>query len=266
MKIFQIITLIIGLIVVLPVNASTEISRQSELHPLTITYDDLSTLLENLKGQLSKANIGFQKDEHENITLSISKDEDTVTINGWERITEIKGLPNPGRSLRFRYHSYSAPVSDVELTFTDYSRTITVTGSDGAEVNGVYAYLKDNLGRQVNIFGGTLPRYFGGILLLLLGLISILYGNRIDKNGTIYKLLGLAIITSLILLPWSEWLPGFAIYLGSASFVDRYVNTISLLGLISSFAIPALGYLFTRKRSQRKAHSNSLKNDDSHVN
>jgi len=237
---YRFLFLMVLFLIVPPTYADIEISKQFKVSPIRMTYNDLSVMLDNVKGLLQKANREYAVDI-EKVSLSVSAGEDTINIQGWEVLTEIKGLPKVGRSIRFRYRFYNAPVSELEITLTDSRREVSVSGSESSQIYAISSYLKETMDNHSTKFGGSTFRLIGGVILYGVALIFlyISYTSPVitDRNSLVLIISCMAIFISILALPWDLWFPGTAIYAESANFLDRNINIISFIGALITIAI-----------------------------
>lgn len=68
---------------------------------------------------------------------------------------------------------------------------------------------------------------------------AVLVSLRNTKTGKpmwTLALAGVLIFAALFFAAWDSWLPGVAIYSGTANFIDRNINLISFVAVILTFA------------------------------
>lgn len=245
------------------------VTQEFTVPPLRMTYGDLDSLLVGVRRLVEKANTGISPNATR-VTLSMSAGETTVSINGWASLLDTHGLPNVSRKVWFDYvvsTSGTEPVVEVRFLLEDYSRTVTVIGSDTAQVEAIAEFIRRHFGQLTTLSGGFGFRVIGFFLLV----IVMSPFSTILVPGLLYRFVpalrrrvvtvqfAAPILTPLITvpivmfaLPWDEWLPGTAIYTGSASFIDRNANLIGALGTflgVASVVVGVIKWLSKPRRS-----------------
>lgn len=242
------------------VNGFQEFSKKAELSPIVCSYEDVTKLLENLQGQLVKANGTLLDGKSERVDVTVAAGEDTLSLNNWEPVSKVKGLPDPGKSLWFRYVRYNSPVSEVVILLSDSSRTIAVTGQEASQVSAVFAYIRNELEKHKAGVGGTSFRNVAGMVILILGssLASLGIARSSEKWFRLVGVISIPIIASTVVFSWAEWFPGFAVYYGSYKFIDRNINNISVLLALIGLASPVIWWAINKFISGTKNMSNDL--------
>lgn len=241
--------LLIGIALSSGAFAVTDITKRFEINPIRMTYEDLSAIVENMRGLIQNANKETVDGRKEEVSMWISAGEDTLNIQEWETLSKVKSLPKVARSIRFKYRLYEGPVSEVELTLTDTFREVSIRGSDAAQIQAISSYLREQFNQHNTVLGGNFFRLAGAFILFIIG--AILLNVRKGQSNSIAPApvaAGLAIVLSIFVLPWELWFPGIAIYADSASFIDRHANLLSFLSLILALAIPLIQLAYHRIR------------------
>lgn len=251
-------------------HGQTELTKEFALDPVNMTYADVSSILDELKEVVGRANGDFIRSFEEQhsflpiewIRVSVSSEQDTLELKEWGRLSDVRGVPTVGYSMRMSYELLGAPISNIRITLTDGYRSVSIRGTDAAQVNAVSALLRERFDSYSKLLGGSTVRMYGGASLLLLGWVLsaatdffLMYPNKwpLKRRMLVSILLALLLIGVIFLLPWSRWLPGVAIYSGSASFIDRYINVISAFGVVLTIAIPVASMLWHRFSNKTSA-------------
>jgi ABC-type Mn2+/Zn2+ transport system permease subunit len=104
--------------------------------------------------------------------------------------------------------------------------------------------------------GGETFRFVGFWFLYLLALAPIFIGIGSSKFSLITRTtmvaVGVLIIICLLVLPFREWFPGFAVYPESASLIVRNSAELTFAGVLLSIFGTALGIYFSYKFSLKK--------------
>jgi hypothetical protein len=216
--------------------AANVVTREFDIRAVRMSYDDLATIIENVRGMLEEAN-GPPPAEPgplgPYVSLSVSAGEDTLNIQDWPVLSKVRDLPPTGRSIRLRYRWDGAPVAELAITLNDTKRTVTVAGSDTSQLNAVSSYLREALTSQSTYFGGSSFRFAVGVPIWIAGIVFLFAARFLPSPAALFAwVCGIGAPLALFLVPWESLLPGAAIYSGSASFIDRNINLISFIGVI----------------------------------
>jgi hypothetical protein len=231
-------------------------SRQTTFPPLKLSQEDLRALISNVEIYVAKAN-------SESVTtvvhqVEISDGEKTITYKGAAANLPLERLPEICYKLTYLYYAKSledSPVSQIQMDFNDYSRTLTVQGSQPEQVDGLFLLIQDNILQHVSRFGGVGFRLIFGmsIYLVLIGLGSFFY--YLHNNGWYFligSICGAAVLIGGFLLPIQKILPGFALISGEVSWIRRYSAEIGFYGLIITLLVAIIPFLKINKKRPRK--------------
>lgn len=227
--------------------ASLGYSRQMELSPIKINYSDFFSLLNSITSQLSFINAGF-KDNLSFTELTIGDSENEVRFSDEVDSDKMLGaVPSDAYELTYRFFQRNANVAEVQLHLSDNTREIKVSGIDPKQVDALFILIKEKLNQKSVIFGGSLSKIllsglisgFGG-LLLLFGIQLI--GSK-KKYSYLLVFLGIVLICSSFLSPFSRIFPGFYIYSGEPSFIRKYSAEFSFLALVITVLTPCIGLI-----------------------
>lgn len=217
----------------------TLVAKRVELPAVTMTYADLSQLIEDVKSLAQKANSNIPG-INQLASLTVSSDTDSVTITGQSKLANLSNPPPVGLSVRFSYDTtlIQAPISEITIILTDSNRAIDVKGLDQTQVNAIASYVAQRLHAHTTNLAGPSFRFITMALLMTIGIILInvigpkpAYTYMVQGLGFLLSVLGLV---ALIL----RWFPGTAIYSTSASFIDRNINVISFIGVLITILAP----------------------------
>ena len=242
-----------------PTTASPEYLKQIDLPPIILSYTDLDHILANVKSQVVSANKTSKDSAVSSARATIAAGEESISLSDWESLLSVKSAPNPGRAFRFVFFQTDSSVSRVEIALSDFNRQLIVQGTDAAQVNAIYSYLKDAFDDfRVSIGGysfrsafGLLAGSIGGGLIihpflspLIMRLLepgrAVVYPGR---RSLISIFLGVLTLVMVFMPPWGDWLTGFAVYAGSTSFIDRNINWMSFFRLVATALISTLTFL-----------------------
>jgi hypothetical protein len=253
------ILICVTILICAPAIATPEYLKQKYLSPIILSYDDLDRILANVKSQVASANKTVKENGIPRAKATIEAGEESISLSDWEPLVSVKSAPNPGRAFRFVFTQYGSSVSRVEIALSDLSRQIIVEGTDAAQVNAVYSYLKDAFDEFSVLIGGYGLRSGLGLLAGSMGvglvlnpfisplIMSLLKPGRDPvfpgKGSLLTVFCGILVLMVVFMLPWHDWLAGFAVYTGSASFIDRNINWMSFLSLIVTAVIGLTTFL-----------------------
>jgi len=229
--------------------AEPRYSRNRELPPLKMNFNDLEAVLTKAFNLLSTANGQSDKKEYlgEKLTVEAGSDELEVAGHAFPMSARV---PKVFYKLSYSYSwsSWSdAPVSNLRLDSGDRTRRLAVSGSAADQVEAISTSLERDLSEHASM-GGSDFRFFWGSLLAISLVFSLLLTGAYCIVERRWRMLGMPIFSLLgllllFLLPLGEWFSGFAVYRGESSFLVRYGPQISFLSLIISVAGIPLGYL-----------------------
>jgi len=240
--------------------AQTSIDRRFDVPPIRMTYRDLDNLLQQIITLIDSANAATLKSDreslgrHPTIKLSISAGGDTIFLSGPPTLAEHRALPETAYGVRFSYrHGREAPIDTFELTFTDRFREIHMSGTKAANIDALTTYVQKRLDPFTTRVGGDGIRLIGLILLVILAML-LLTGTLSIRGRPSYAnfYIGGFLLLSIFIFPWDSWLAGTAIYSTTASFLDRNINVISLVGVVGTILSVFLSLYALGKRGNAK--------------
>jgi hypothetical protein len=237
-------------------------NRSEEFSPVKLTYDDLRIFLQRIHATLpSSETQSDNQDIINKLTISDGKIQIDIDIaNNWD-INDIGRFPKVAFDLRYEWYNPKSKIKNIQIRFSDFSRTILVQGTDSYQVDSAYDSLAGIVNEHTSWIGGFFFRIVGvsclwGISMILCvpSLFSVdlpLSPNR----KLILSCLGLMIVLTTITLPYDKWFPGFAIYAGPLSFAERYAPQITLIGLplaIISIILTSIPIFRSHRPTSRK--------------
>jgi hypothetical protein len=217
-----------------PGRAQMNYSKSVDLPPLRISYAELQTVLDKAASLMNTTNMSAPLWRED---MELRKGGIRIRIPGHQLKREGARLPEVID--RFEYTAWSrdpAPVGRLNLSFSDFSRTLSIEGQSPDQVDAVFSALRDDLWNLSTSIGGayvSLFRYLFGVFLAVGVLIlTAVWAESRDSTFLTPALFCAVLLAALILLPIGDWLSGFAAVRGDASFVVRYGAEISFLALI----------------------------------
>lgn len=195
---------------------------------------------------------GFQLRREE---VSLYKSGQRVTISGHVLNAERARLPQTID--RFEYTASAlepAPLTRIEMSFYDFSRTLRVEGSSPDQVDALFSTLRDDLISASSLLGGTFQKSFIFSFLFVLLIANIIHTlidwikskKRPSLPPLVFSVICLIIIS---VLPVGEIFAGFSAIQGEASFMVRHGPVISFLGLVVSLAGILISYLLSKSKT-----------------
>jgi hypothetical protein len=230
--------------------AEFQYSRTRELPPLKLSYEELSRLLEKAHNLLSTANAQADKREYLREKITLAAGSDKIEISGFA-LDSTTRLPKAAYSFSYSYYWSDAPLSSFQMDFGDYSRRITVSGTEGDQVEAICSALERDCLEHSVFIGGSLFRALAGNFLLIGLIVSLTLTAAYCIVERRWRALGMPLcsliaLVMLLTLPFEELLAGFAVYRGNASFLVRYGPQLSFLGVIVSIVGIPLSYFLPR--------------------
>ena len=231
------------------VYAATMSERTYEISSIRMSVDDLDKLLSDIRSLVAKANEGVPKERIKE-TISLTHNGNTLKLEDWKSLSQENSVPEYITEVWYRYESPSeSPIKEVDISLSNAYRKFSVQGTDNNQVEAISTVLLNKLEAYSNFLSSNSFKLLGGILLIIVGavLVNLRKGDKIVIPA---NLIGLFCLLAPTILPWSDWLPGVAIFSGTASFIDRHINQISVFGVIlglGSIFVPIINNLRKRK-------------------
>jgi hypothetical protein len=165
----------------------------------------------------------------------------------------MRDVPNVSNDLNFNYECYKNKISELSISFSDNYRHISVEGTSYESCQALISMLEKEFDQYEIFLGGSLFRLWGGIILFILGNLT-LWLPQIFNSRKVYAyilsiVLGIFLIVSVYVLPWDVWLPGFEIFVKYKSLLEEYGGELSLLGIILTIVSIFLSIYLSRNKS-----------------
>ena len=252
-----------------PAISQTDYSRSIDLAPLRVSMSDLQAVVDKSAALMAAAD-GSRSRVREKIALA--KGELRVTIQGHQLDPAGAKIPQSIDSFEYRASTIdtaaqsSAPITNVQLSFADYKRSLSVEGQSPEQVDALFSALRDDLDKLTTPVGGSMFRSTAGpvlfflLIMIMFTLIMGMISNETRRLALLWPcLVSAGLLVALVMLPTEDFLAGFSAVRGDASFTVRYAPQIGLWSLL--FAVGAMAMSFVPFLQQRTAQS-ELATDD----
>lgn len=221
--------------------------KNGRLPPIKFTYKDLNKILSGLRTQIPITSDRYEK-------LIISGKDVTITKEDDFALSQNDRIPDKAAELSYSYSYSKGEITEILIRFNDNRRQISIEGSSPDSVNAIYAFLNDQFLEHKIIIGGKKFRIIGAVILFIIAMTFWMFSLLSQKNllQISCAIIAAFIYLSTLLLPFSRWFPGFAIYNDSVSFPVRHAAQISLFGVILSLFLFIIGILITYFMTKNK--------------
>lgn len=237
-------------------SAQANYTKTAEIPPLRVAFADLQSVLDKTEKLLASANAGAKPQREE---LALKSGATRVTIPGRTLAPQNAKIPDKLDSLTYSYLlTGQAPITRVDWDFSDYRRTLTVTGDSPEQVDAIFTATREDLTNISSAIGGTFiksfltfPAYY--FLIIIIGWCGAEW--RSTRSATSLRILisAACVVLLLTVLPIDDLLAGFLAIRGESSFMIRYGPQISFIGL----ALAALPILLSVTRFLRPVKNNN---------
>jgi hypothetical protein len=235
-------------------NAQGSYERKIEFNSITLTYNDLNSLIEKTRNVINSANANSKNDAVFEM-LTVSDGATTIDLRGAQSSLVTQRVPPVAYKLTYIYNNPSAPISDVKIWCWDSTRELTVGGTSPDQVEALLALLEKELEAKASYLGGYRFRnnigfllfWMGGLLLILATSTTIISSFVVTLGKVVGPTFRFALFAGAILfllipvvsifLPVDNWFPGFAVYAGSGSLYERHQLFFWFLGFLGASTI-----------------------------
>jgi hypothetical protein len=240
--------------------------RRSESPSVRLSYNDLTGIVERTRELIKTSNASFSASyESPHEYLDIDDGQAQVEITHDFSPASLGSAPEVAYSVRYQYKYANAPVSSVEFTLADYSRSVAVEGQSRTDVDAISNLILSDLNKYSVSFSGPGFRTGGSLALMVFSYCLIFFGvlAPLSKRGRIVLIgLALCIWVAFYSVPWTEWLPGTAVYSGDASWFKRNSPVLTFIGALLPVFTSISGVLFWLLKQIR---STAQPNDESDI-
>lgn len=230
--------------------------RETKLPPIRLTYEDVNQILKSFRSQLPSSQVTHQSRDVWQRGEITGIGDVTVKKEGNFLFTKDDRLPIVSWRFWYSYSNSKGLITEVAINLGDTDRTLSVEGISPDHVDATFVLLRDRLEKKATSVGGQTFRFIGFWSLYLMALAPIFIGIGSSRFSLITRTtmvaVGVLIIICLLVLPFREWFPGFAIYADSASFIVRNSAELTFAGVLLSIFGTALGIFFSYKFSLKK--------------
>lgn len=225
-------------------------SKEMEMPSVRMTIDDLDNVLNPVRDLLAKANANV-KTTSINESVTLAYDGDSVRIESRTLLAKESYVPKLINSVQYRYSAeQGSPIVNLTISLQPSYRRVLIEGTDKSQIESISAFLEKEFGKHGNFLSSNLFKMTGAIALMLLGaILSILRKGENDMVWPV-NLLGIFLLLSPTVLPWDRWLSGVVVLTGSSSYIDMYINYISVFGVIVGVVSLLIPFMKSNKAIQ----------------
>ena len=225
-------------------------SKEMEIPSVRMTLDDLDNILNPVKDLLAKANANVTTTSiNESVTLAY--DGDSVRIESWALLANESYVPKLIHSVQYRYLAErGSPIANLTISLQPSYRRVSIEGTDKNQIESISAFLEKEFAKRSNFLSSNLFKMTGAIALMIVG-GALIYVRR-GENDMVWpaNLFGVFLLLSPQVLPWDRWLSGVIVLTGSSSYIDMYINYISVFGVIVSVVGLLIPFVKSNKAMQ----------------
>lgn len=229
-------------------------SRSAEFSPIQMSYSELMSLINKTQSIIKSANSAYKLTwESSKVTVE-DGDSNKLSLDGEITEESFINAPKKGLVIKYSYQNSGGPISQFNINFSDYSRTIEVEGESQEQVDALFSLAVANINKLTIHFGGSKQRILIGAIISFVGwvLIIIILSNinRIYLFSKylfyLFVLFGLFLIIFGFIFPWIGLLPGVAIYEGDASFMALYGGLLAISGIVITLLTCIITIIYSR--------------------
>jgi hypothetical protein len=256
--------IILSFLFVMTVSLRAATYQQSfDLPPIQLNASELRTTLMTISEIVARINPRPAENQYPHYSINITDNNTGETVVFDEFVIPETHLPSPATTVHIRYSLDGAPISRIELNFSDYERTLQVEGDSYTDVTGCATLLQKELSRYSVPFGGPILR----IILLEIPIMAFaILGIVFSKLQSRYSYFFLALIPVMfviaLIVPWKYILAGFVFHESEPSWIVRYSPQFTFVALLLTILIPALQLILRKKphqKRQKKQHETPIK-------
>lgn len=218
---------------------ASALEKKVELKPVSVSINDLGSILGKLESLIKTANKDILTDSQD-FTISLGHKTDTVSSNNWSDTDFFANAPEVSTDLSANYNAYleNAPIKSVRIWFYHGRRVVEIKGYDSNQVVAFTSTAKEMFKPHHAIMAGST---FNGILIFLCivlaqALFQVKPSEKWQDALASIAGLGLTILCIYWVTADNSPFPGFVVYQKGASFVEKYGVQIgfwgSILGII----------------------------------
>ena len=169
------IVLLGGLTVLaLPASAQQTHTRNINLCAVDMSYKEMTGLIRSIRDFHDKANRDTTP-EYVREVLTLQDGSMTLETRHDFALDVLKQGPEIATALWYRMSTRgTAPISEIDIHFTDYKRDVTISGAERDMVHGLLLLVSQKIEDRACSFGGSDTRrsfgyassYFGGLFIL----------------------------------------------------------------------------------------------------
>lgn len=224
-----------------------EYSLETELPTLSLSYNEFWNIIDDVTNLINKFDPTFLKAEK---YISLNDGIKNETIDNPTKNSPL--TVKKAYTLYYVASNYAGTISKLNISFSDYKRSIIVKGNNMLEIQSVIDNLERSFSNHHKFISGPIFRIISWFILLICS-FSLQYkisveGERIKisaRNGWPY-FIGLGLLLFTITASWGVYdfeliFPGFLIYNEDISFINKYADYFTFWG----FVITILGLAYT---------------------
>lgn len=225
-------------------------SKSVNLPPLRISIAELQGVLNKAASLMASANSEMTQESRSEEIVKLRAGDLRVTFPGHELIASRVRFPKTIDGFDYiNQNRLWAPVSRVEMAFSDYDRTLRVNGTSPEQVDAVFSALRDDLMKLSTPIGGSSIKIWFGLAPFIIGILTFYLGifwlKSRSRRQSLPFLISAVCLLGLVVLPLDHLLAGFLMVEGDGSFMVRYGPEISFWGLAIGVAAIPLSYLLS---------------------
>jgi len=248
---FLIATALVHILLNSRIAGGQELTLKGDIPAIRATYNELVAFTNDLEEVVGKANAGAEE-ALKNCIFAYQAETQGMSLagNSMEQLLKNPRLPNPATGFNISCRPFSGPISTVSIRFAERNFSIyELGGRDRVLLDVLQSRIDSFVRKQKTWLGGGTIRFVlfmlfivfasglvqGGIAQLQKGVEK---GFGLFLAGCIVGILGFVFLIGGY---FDSWFPSTAIYLGSASFMERNSAPITFW----SFVLTLAGFLAT---------------------